>query len=66
MYGVLGARVASLWGRLVADADSVFGLTAPLGAPPVVVPVLGGGLGADGQRGGPEAPEVVDDRGRGW
>ena len=34
---MLGARV-SLRGRLVADADSVLGLTAPLGDPPVVWP----------------------------
>ena len=34
----MGARLGSLWGRLVADVDSVFGLTAPLGAPPVVLP----------------------------
>ena len=60
---MLGTRVLSLWGRLVAEADSVLGLTAPLGAPPSVSAVLGRGLGADGQRGGPEVPEVVDHRG---
>ena len=38
MYGVLATRGVSLWGRSVAEADSVLGLTAPLGDPPVVSP----------------------------